>query len=206
MAAAKKSTLARLGAPAKIAIAVVLVVLPLAAYFIVFHSEVQSEIDAASSRHSKLQQDLKQAQAAEAAYQLDLQDLAERERNKRELMKILPVTTEYPAFLSALQSVANLVGVELRAWTPLEEVPEEFYARVPMRVELSGRFHQIAKFLYNVGQLERIINMENLAITQPRVVDSEIRLSVSVLATAFHALDESVAAGGPESRKRRDKR
>jgi type IV pilus assembly protein PilO len=206
MAAAKKSTLAKLGAPARIGIGLVLIVLPLAAYFIVFHSELQSEIDAAASKNSKLQQDLKQAQAAEAAYQLDLQDLAERERNKRELMKILPVTTEYPAFLSALQSVANLVGVELRAWTPLEEVPEEFYARVPMRVELSGRFHQIAKFLYNVGQLERIINMENLAITQPRVVDSEIKLSVSVLATAFHALDESVAAGGPEARKRRDKR
>jgi type IV pilus assembly protein PilO len=205
MAAAKKSPLTRLGLPAKIGIGVVLLALPLAAYFVVFHSEVQSEIDAAVSKNSRLQQELKTAQAAEAAYQQDLQDLAERERNKRELMKILPATTEYPAFLSALQSVANLVGVELRAWTPLEEVPEEFYARVPMRVELSGRFHQVAKFLYNVGQLERIINMENLSITQPQTVDSEIKLSVSVLATAFHALDETSAAGNPEARKRRDR-
>lgn len=205
MAAAKKSTLARLGTPAKVGIGVVLLTLPLAAYFVVFHTEMQSEIDAAISKNDKLQQDLKTAQAAEAIYQQDLQDLAERERNKRELMKILPVTTEYPAFLSALQSVANLVGVELRAWTPLEEVPEEFYARVPMRVELNGRFHQVAKFLYNVGQLERIINMENLSITQPQLVDSEIQLSVSVLATAFHALDETSAAGNPEARKRRDR-
>jgi type IV pilus assembly protein PilO len=191
--------------PAKVGIGVVLLALPLAAYFIVFDSEVQAEIDAAVGKNQKLQADLKQAQAAEAAYQRDLQDLAERERNKRELMKILPVTTEYPAFLSALQSVANLVGVELRAWTPLEEVPEEFYARVPMRVELSGRFHQIAKFLYNVGQLERIINMENLSITQPQTVDADIRLTVNVLATAFHALTENEPGGSPEARKRRDR-
>ncbi|HEX2734625.1 MAG TPA: type 4a pilus biogenesis protein PilO [Polyangiaceae bacterium] len=205
MAAAKKSTLGRLGLPGRIGIGVVLLALPLAVYFIIFDSEIQSEIDAAANKNQKLQFDLKQAQAAEALYQQDLQELAERERNKRELMKVLPVSTEYPAFLSAIQSVANLVGVELRAWTPLEEVPEEFYARVPMKVELGGRFHQIAKFLYNVGQLERIINMENLSITLGPATDQETVLNVSVLATAFHALDESAAAGNPEARRRRDR-
>lgn len=190
----------------KIGLGGLLLGLPLLAYFLIFDSEIQAEIDAAVAKNRKLSEDLKVAQAAEAAYHKDLQELAERERGKRELMKILPATTEYPAFLSALQNVANLVGIDLRAWTPLEEVPEEFYARVPMRVELSGRFHQIAKFLYNVGQLERIINMENLVIVQPKVPDPDLKLNVTVLATAFHSLDDAVVNSGPDARKRRDKK
>jgi type IV pilus assembly protein PilO len=88
----------------------------------------------------------------------------------------------------------------------MEEVPEEFYARVPMQLELSGRFHQLAKFFYNVGQLERIINLENISITTPTLVDEEIRLKTKVLATAFHALDDAAEDPETATRKRRDRR
>src|SRR5690606_9259443 len=115
--------------------------------------------------------------------------------NKAELMKVLPEDAEYHAFLSSVQTVANLVGVELVGWTPREEVPEQFYARVPMQLELRGKFHHLAKFFYNVGQSERIINMENISPKSPIVRDGEVYLSVSVLATAFHAIAEGPAAG-----------
>ncbi len=207
MAAAKKSSaLGRLNTPAKILVGSAMLILPAAGYYIVFHSEIQSEINAEGQKHVGLKDDLTAAKKAEHAYQKDLQELRERERNRRELVKILPATTEYPAFLSSIQNVANLVGVELQAWTPLEEVPEEFYARVPMRLELVGRFHHLAKFFYNVGQLERIINMENISLEKPEVVDGEIRLHAEVLATAFHAVDETVDDGGPQSRKRRSRK
>ncbi len=208
MAAAKKSALSKLGLPGRIALGLVMLSLPWAAYFMIFHSEIQTEITAAQNQKQTLEGELKDALAAEAAYQQDVAELTERERNKRALMKVLPATTEYPAFLSSIQNVANLVGVELIAWTPQEEVPDQFYARVPMKVELQGRFHQIAKFLYNVGQLERIINMENISMkVRPAAADGsdEIILSVTVLATAFHAMEEQVASqgGGAGSRKNR---
>lgn len=206
MAAAKKSALSKLGLPARIAIGFVMLALPIAAYFTIFHSEIQSEINAAINTHQKLEEDLKKAQADEIAYQRDVAELAERERNKRELMKMLPAEKEAPAFLSSLQNVAHLVGVELLAWTPEEEQPEEFYARIPMRLELKGRFHQIAKFMYNVGQLERIINMENISITAPKQSkknSGENAVQVKVLASAFHALDEAEPKDNPKARSRR---
>lgn len=205
MAAAKKSALSKLNTPSKIAVGGFMLLLPALGYYIMFHSEIQSEINAEENTHVRLKTELESAQRAEHAYQKDLEELRERERNKRELMKVLPATTEYPAFLSSIQNVANLVGIELRAWTPLEEVPEEFYARVPMQLELAGRFHQLAKFFYNVGQLERIINMEDIALTDPTTKDNEVHLKVTVLATAFRAVDEEVSGDGPASRKRRDR-
>jgi type IV pilus assembly protein PilO len=207
MAAAKKSALSRLGLPGKIALGLVMLSLPWAAYFTLFHSEIQAEINAAQNTNQKLEGELKDALAAEAAYQQDVAELTERERNKRALMKVLPATTEYPAFLSAIQNVANLVGVELIAWTPQEEVPDQFYARVPMKLELKGKFHQIAKFMYNVGQLERIINMENISMKLSKKNETdEVTVDVTVLATAFHAMEEQVSAQGDGKGKGRKNR
>jgi type IV pilus assembly protein PilO len=203
MAAAKKPVASGLPLGAKIGVGVLFALLPAVAYYIVFHTEIEDEIAAAQSQYTRLQADLSSAKLAEDAYRLDVEELNRRQRNKAELMKVLPEAAEYHAFLSSVQTVANLVGVELIGWTPHEEVPEQFYARVPMQLELRGRFHHLAKFFYNVGQSERIINMENIAIRTPVVRDSEVFLSVSVLATAFHAIAETQAGAG--ARNRRDR-
>lgn len=203
MAAAKKASIGGLPVAAKLGIGLLFVLLPAVGYYIVFHTEIEQEISAAQSQYTQLQTDLQSARKAEEAYRLDVEELNRRQRNKAELMKVLPEDAEYHAFLSSVQTVANLVGVELIGWTPREEVPEQFYARVPMQLELRGRFHHLAKFFYNVGQSERIINMENISIKNPVLRDSDVYLSVSVLATAFHAIVEAGAAGA--TRNRRDR-
>ncbi len=187
---AKESSLARLPLLAKLGIGAGLLVLVGVAYFVVFYGDLASSIKAAQGRERQLRGDLAEARKNEFAYQKDLAELTDRQQRQRELQKILPATTEYPSFLSSLQSVANVSGVSLSAWTPQEEIPEQFYARVPMKLELTGRFHQVAKFFYGVGQLDRIINMENISITDPKPEGDEVDVKVEVLATAFRALEE----------------
>lgn len=196
-----QSALSKLGLPAKIGIGAALLALGAVVYFVVFYGDLATSIQAAESREKALREDLDSARQAERAYQTDLAELADRQQRQRELNKILPANTEYPAFLSAVQNVANVAGVSLTAWTPQEEVPEQFYARVPMKVELEGRFHQIAKFFYLVGQLDRIINMENISITDPTEQRDEVLLKVEVLATAFHSIEAAAApAAGAQKR------
>ncbi|MBM4362691.1 MAG: type 4a pilus biogenesis protein PilO, partial [Deltaproteobacteria bacterium] len=164
MATQGQSALAPVGLPVKIAIGVTLMALSAVVYFVVFYGDIATNISAEEGQERQLHADLAEARKAQRAFQMDLADLADRQQRQRELNKILPATTEYPAFLSAIQSVANVAGVALTAWTPMDESPDKFYARVPMRLELNGRFHQIAKFFYNVGQLDRIINIENISL------------------------------------------
>jgi type IV pilus assembly protein PilO len=75
-----------------------------------------------------------------------------------------------------------------------------------MRIELSGRYHRLAKFFYNVGQVERIINMENIVLKDPELEDGEVTLKVAALATAFHAVEESLDNPADEKNRRRDRR
>lgn len=192
--AKSQSAFAKLGTGAKMLVALLLVTLVGVLYFVVFYSDIATQLRAGKTRQQQLEVDLAEAKKAQHAYQMDLAELSEKQQKQQELNKILPATTEYPAFLSAVQSVSNITGASLTAWTPQDEVPEQFYARVPMKLDLEGRFHQIARFFYQVGQLDRIINMENITMTEPRTEGDEVILKVNALATAFHSIDESKAA------------
>src|SRR4029078_9008224 len=110
----------------------------------------------------------------------------------REQKKVLPDESETPAFLSSLQGSAIVAGVNFTSWSPTEEVPQDFYAKVPMKVTLTGKFHQVAKFFYSVGQIDRIINVENIQMkmsaTRDKNAAADAEVSVECLATAFRAL------------------
>jgi type IV pilus assembly protein PilO len=158
------------------------------AYYVVFYGDIADDIAKQLKQEQTLRSDLARVRQAEFEYHKDLTELTDRQQRQRDLNKILPETTEYPAFLSAVQGVANVAGVGLQAWTPQEEVVQKFFARVPMRLTLGGKFHQVAKFFYGVGQLDRIINIENISLTQPKTQNDELTLKVDCLATAFHII------------------
>ena len=181
-AAAARPALVRFGA-AGLALLLVAV-----AYFVLLYADLADALAKQKRLEGSLRTDLMQVRQAESAYQHDLAELAERRQHQREQNTILPESTEYPAFLSAVQSVANVAGVELEGWAPQDETTEKFFARVPMRLVLFGSYHQIARFFYGVGQLDRIINIENISLTQPKVAGDEVKLRVECLATAFHAV------------------
>jgi type IV pilus assembly protein PilO len=162
------------------------------AYYLIIYSDVARDISNQVKQNDTLKQDLAKAKQAEFDYHKDLVELTERQQKQRELNKVLPETTEYPAFLSAVQGVANVTGVRLLGWSPQEEIIQKFYAKVPMKVTLEGKYHQIAKFFYSVGQLDRIINVENINLGTPKVVGDEVQLHVECLTTAFRAV------GGPK--------
>ncbi len=199
---AKESALSRLPFPAKLGIIVAALALVGVAYWVVFYGDVAQNIASAQKQETTLKGQLAAAKKAQVAYQKDLAELHEREERKTEIEKVLPSEAQYPSFLSSVQSVANLSGVQLTAWNPENEVDEEFYARVPMKLQMKGKFHQIAKFFYSTAQLDRIINMEDISIRNPDVVGDEIVVECEALATAFRSLAEAQAADDQPGRKR----
>jgi type IV pilus assembly protein PilO len=198
--ARQTSALAKLPLIAKIGVGAGLLALIGVSYFVVFYGDIESSIKAAQGQEQTLRNGLAEARKNEFAYQKDLAELTDRQQRQRELNKVLPVDTQYPAFLSAVQTVANVSGISLTAWSPQPEVPDKFYARVPMKVSLVGRYHQVAKFFYGVGQLDRIINMENISLTDPKIQGDDVVVKTEALATAFRALEEAKPGNAADKR------
>ena len=182
------SSLDRLHPAAKVALGLIFVVLIGALYFVMFYDELSSKIAGAHQREGQLRAELTRAEESKIAYQKDLDEKIRREQLGREQKKVLPDEAETPAFLSTLQSSAIIAGVNLTSWSPTEEVPQEFYAKVPMKLTLNGKFHQVAKFFHAVGQVDRIINLENIQMKTAREKSAEIEVDVECLATAFRAV------------------
>ncbi len=189
-------SLNRLPIVGKVAFGAIFCVLLGVAYYVLLHTDVAARIDRERARTSELQTELSRVKQSQASYFADRDELAMRQQKQRELNKVLPTDTEAATFLSALQAVSNISGIDLKAWSPMEEIPQTFYAKVPMKLQITGRFHQIAKFVYEVGKQDRIINMENLELSDPKVEGEDVILKANCLATTFHLLKQAAAPAG----------
>ena len=195
--AAKESTFAKLGAPAKAGIVFAIMALIGLGYWVVLYSDVSAKITAAENLNTAKRKELTDQQAVQKTYLANKDELARRQQQQGELNRVLPAEAEAPSFLSALQQIANISGIDLKGWQPMDEQAQTFYAKVPMRLEMTGKFHQIAKFTYEAARVQRIMNVENLELTDPRVEGDEVKLKAKCIAIAFHAVKPKPAAAAP---------
>ena len=99
--------------------------------------------------------------------------------------------------------MAELRGLEIRLVEPRPEEPGEHYMRLPVRLQLGGRYHQLARFFYNVSRLDRLISMENIHLSQPAGAATEadqsdgVVIAVEVLATTFRRPEVEPQAAAP---------
>lgn len=191
-----QSSLVRLPVYARVALGAGVVLLTIGVYWFVFYSDTAAKIEGALRQKKALVEEMAQQQLALASYFADRDELALREQRARDLNKVLPPDAEEDAFLSSVQQASNAAGIDLKAFAPQEEISQSFYAKVPMKLEMSGRFHQIAKFAYELGKVNRIINVENIELTEPKLVGDEVVLHGKCLATAFHAKQPKEPARG----------
>lgn len=182
-------SLTRLSLPAKIVFGVILMTIVGALYFVVFFTDIDGQISTAVAAEQQLKGELQKVEDARTAYQKDVEDRARRQQIEREQKKVLPDEAETPSFLSSMQNIATTSGVTLSSYRPEDESVDEYFVRVPMSLAITGRFHQIARFMYGVGKLDRVINIEDIQMTvlPQEKEDSDIILDVKCLATAFRA-------------------
>jgi type IV pilus assembly protein PilO len=184
-----QASFATLPAAAKVFVLFALLAVVSAGYYLGVHMGLEQETEEAQRRHEVLQNDLTQARERQKEYLKLREELATREAQDRQNLRILPDTAEIPAFLDDLNRLAELSGLRVGNVSPRPELSEQFFVRVPVSLNIGGKFHQLAKFFYNISRLERAINMENISLTQPSKDGDDIVLSVSVLATTFRRPD-----------------
>jgi Tfp pilus assembly protein PilO len=125
----------------------------------------------------------------------------------------LPNEAEVPAFFETLQHKVAESGVEIRKWTNRSEEPVESFVKVPVEVEMTGTFMQIKRFFASLIQRdvrpsqnlddranedhERIVSIENLALTSPTVKNREIILTARFTAVTFRQEDKPAAPDKP---------
>ena len=116
----------------------------------------------------------------------------------------MPKRAEIPSFLASVQEQGELVGLEVLSVDIGQETPQDLYLRIPVKMEVRGTYHQIARFFRNVSELQRIVNVENLTLgpDKDKVVGIDLqgssppKLRARFVAATFRFNDKPAAAGG----------
>lgn len=175
---------------------VVVVVLGLAYYFAVYMG-LSGEIEAADQAYVSLQADLQTAQQRQAQYISQREELLRRGPIDRENMRILPERSEMATFLQDLNRLAELAGLRIQLVEPQAENQEDLVVRMPVQLEVRGRFLHVARFFWQVSRLDRAINMENIEMKEPELDGDDTIIVVRVLATTFRRVPEEEAGPAP---------
>ena len=83
-------------------------------------------------------------------------------------LKLLPNKKEIPSLLRNITKLGADSNLEFRLFSPRKESPENFYFRLPVSIEVSGNYHDVATFFDKVGRMERIVNILNVSMKPKR--------------------------------------
>jgi len=183
--------LIKLSVKKKVAVLVILVLLVGIVFWFFFHSPLREELAGLKNSNAILQQQKADANRRKATYEKDRAKRDELKKTITQQLRALPSEAEMSSFLNSLNTQAELVGLEIVSVKPQREEISKYYAKIPVQLELTGTFHQLAKFFYLVGNLDRIINIENISFKLKTIEESGAVLSANVLATTFRSIQES---------------
>jgi type IV pilus assembly protein PilO len=180
---------AKLPSSSKVLLLAVLLVFLGAGYYLTFHGPLTEELEGAARSKGQLDQQLAEAKALQQKFVKLREEVEARKIVDQQSVRVLPPDAEIASMLAELNRIAELCGLTIQAVEPRAESSAEFYYRIPVNLKLSGKYHQLAKFFYNVSRLQRAINMENITLVGPKTQSDELVLNVSVLATTFRRKD-----------------
>lgn len=118
-------------------------------------------------------------------------------------LKELPKKKEIPTLLTSIAALAKKQGLEVLLFKPQKERNKEFYAEVPVQIELAGDYHQVAMFYEAVGKLDRIVNIGNLNLSRKKSKDDEGRLLIKCQATTYRFVNQPPKSNAKNKKKRR---
>jgi len=130
---------------------------------------------------------------AERAAKLELykEQLAEMEASFGALLRQLPETTEVESLLVDVSQTGLAAGLEIKRFKPSAEEKKGFYAELPITLQVSGSFHQLATFVSGLAALPRIVTINDMKL-EPFQRDNPTsgKLSMSATAKTYRYLQE----------------
>ena len=171
-------------------------VIAAAAHFMIKPQFDKLEVVKAKELDLRAKFDSEQAKAANrGAY---VEQLEEMNKTFNVMLRQLPNKTDIESLLVDLSQTSVAAGLEVRFFKPESEIPREFYAEYPIRISVSGQYHQFGQFVSGLAALPRIVTLDDIDIKatnvpanrQSRNPGTGTRLKMDLVATTYRYLEE----------------
>jgi type IV pilus assembly protein PilO len=167
-------------------------------YFLVW-SEQKPNLDRVTAEEATLRQNFKTKHSKAVNLAVYQQQLADIERSFGALLRQLPGKTEVPNLLVDISQVGVGAGLEEKLFQPSGEVKKDFYAELPIKIRLTGSYHQMGEFVSGIAALPRIVTLDEMKIKTENK-DVYDNLSFELTAKTYRYLDDTEVAAAEASK------
>ncbi len=157
-------------------------------------------LEEAALKEVSLRETFERKQRKAANYDAYREQLDEINRSFGAMLRQLPGETEIPSLLQDISQTGLASGLEEKLFQPLPEFAREFYAEKPIKIRLTGDYHQMGEFVSGIAALPRIVTLHDIVITPlggnnqaPNQTSNPDELVLDVTAKTYRYLDEDVS-------------
>lgn len=180
-------------------VALVFVIISALLFYLLVWSDQKPILDQKAAEEQDLRDKFKTKHSKAVNLAVYQQQLADIERSFGALLRQLPGRTEVPNLLVDISQVGVGAGLEEKLFQPSPEVKKDFYAELPIKIRLTGSYHQMGEFVSGIAALPRIVTLHDITI-KPDTKDAYDQLSFELTAKTFRYLDDSEVAAAEKSK------
>ncbi|MBW8458351.1 MAG: type 4a pilus biogenesis protein PilO [Thiobacillus sp.] len=129
--------------------------------------------------------------------------LADIEQAFGALLKQLPNKQEMDALITDVNQAGLGRGLQFDLFRPDAETISEFYAETPIRVKVTGGYHDVAAFVSDVSKLSRIVTLQDIAMEPAK--DGVLNMD-AIVKTYRYLDDEEVIARKQQAQAKEQKK
>ena len=128
--------------------------------------------------------------------------LAEMEHTFGAMLRQLPGKTEVPNLLVDISQTGLAAALQEKLFQPGQEVKKDFYAELPIKITLTGSYHDFGAFVSGIAALPRIVTLHDIQIAPVEKTSGFDQLQLDLTAKTYRYLDDDeIAAAEAEKRK-----
>ena len=182
------------------AVALAFVVLSIGFTYLFVWNDMSSQLDREKTEEHGLRSEFKTKHAKAVNLVVYKQQLQDIERSFGALLRQLPGKTEVPSLLVDISQTGQSAGLSQKLFQPQPEVKKDFYAEQPIKIRLTGSYHQFGEFVSGIAALPRIVTLHDIEIkTDSR--DAYDQLQLDVTAKTYRYLDDDEIAAAEAAKK-----
>lgn len=176
--------------PKMVTLLAILAAIPVAGYFLDWQAQLE-ELETGRQQEVKLKDDYLNKKRQAVNLDLYKQQLREIDTQFGALLKQLPNRSQMDALLVDINQAGLGRGLQFELFKPApSEISREFYNELPIQVKLTGTYHDMGAFASDVGQLSRIVTLNDVAVEAQK----DGNLVMDAVARTFRYLDEEEVA------------
>jgi type IV pilus assembly protein PilO len=178
------------------------VLLAILGFYLLVWQQKQPELEQLENQEMQLRAEYRTKHQKAVNLELYKQQLADIEKSFGAMLRQLPSKTEVDNLLVDISQTGLAAALDEKLFQPQAEVKQDFYAERPIKIRLTGSYHQFGEFVSGIAALPRIVTLHDIQIKSAEKSSVFDQLQMELTAKTYRYLDdEEVAAAEAEKRK-----